>query len=129
MGQTQTAPPTFAQWLRAQIDERGWGVRTLARRMNPAEPEIARRALNRYLCGSLPTDTYRQQLADGLGIPVADVPSAAGPLEVALTDPFRGGAGGSGAGSDGKARGARVHTRGRAATAGTHGEPVIGDAA
>lgn len=71
MGQTETP---FAQWLRAQLAEKGWGVRTLARHMNPLEPEVARRALNRYLAGGLPTAAYRASIADGLGIGVADVP-------------------------------------------------------
>lgn len=89
MGQTATAPTPFAQWLRSQLDERGWGVRTLARKIDPLDPEVPRRALNRYLAGSLPTEPNRAGIARGLGIRVEDVPGAA--QEVApLGDTFRG---------------------------------------
>lgn len=104
MASTTPAPTPFAQWLRAQLEERDWGVRTLARRMNPAEPEVARRALNHYLRGSLPTDTYRALIAEGLGVPVAEVPAGAGTPEVAHIDPFPGGPGATRGGADGTTR-------------------------
>lgn len=75
MGTTPLAETALAAWLRQQLDERGWGVRTLARKMNPAESEVARRSLNRYLFeGSYPSETNRQAIADALGVPVDEVP-------------------------------------------------------
>lgn len=63
MGRT-VAPTPFAGWLDEQLRSRGWGVRTLARRINQREPEIARRALNRYLFeGAKPTPGYRSSIA------------------------------------------------------------------
>ncbi|MCR4340950.1 MAG: hypothetical protein NUW01_13805, partial [Gemmatimonadaceae bacterium] len=95
-----TAPTPFAQWLRGQLDERDWGVRTLARRMNPEEPEIARRALNRYLAGGFPTQAYRVAIAGALGIDEREVPGSG---EGVPSDPFRGGGG-----HDGRRGAARV---------------------
>lgn len=71
------AETDLAQWLDAEIKQRGWGVRTLARHMtDPGEdPEIARRCLNRVLFeGSNPSPENRALIADGLGVPVAEVP-------------------------------------------------------
>ena len=87
MRQTTVASTPFSEWLRGQLEERGWGVRTLARRIDPARPEIPRRALNRYLNGSLPTEANRIGLARGLGIDVADVPSQE--VSPVQGDPFR----------------------------------------
>jgi transcriptional regulator with XRE-family HTH domain len=76
MARTIAATP-LAEWIREQIDERdGWGIRTLARRMTPQDPEISRRALNRYLYeGSYPSAANLVLLADALGVPVAEVPA------------------------------------------------------
>lgn len=81
MGRTLSDTP-LALWLRAEIDERpGWGIRTLARRMNPEEPEVARRALNRYLYeGSNPTEANRDLIAEALGVDPSEVPANAGPF-------------------------------------------------
>ena len=80
MGRTRATTP-LAEWLTAALEERGWGVRTLARKMNPAEPEIARRALNRYLFeGSDPNDSYRDSIAEALGVDSSEVPSVDGPF-------------------------------------------------
>jgi lambda repressor-like predicted transcriptional regulator len=78
MATTRTKPVAdtpLAEWLAAQLDERGWGVRTLARRINPDDSEIPRRTLNRCLyVGSYPSETNRQAIADALGVPVDEVP-------------------------------------------------------
>lgn len=51
------------------------GVRTLARKINPAHPELPRRALNRYLHeGASPTRAYRELIADALGVTLDEVP-------------------------------------------------------
>lgn len=77
------ADTPLAEWLRAELDTRGWGVRTLARHMSPEEPEIARRALNRYLYeGSNPSQVNRDLIAAGLGIDPSEVPVAAGPFRI-----------------------------------------------
>jgi hypothetical protein len=72
------ADTPLAEWLRTEIDAReGWGIRTLARRMNPEEPEIARRCLNRVLYeGADPSPANRALIAEGLGVAVAEVPAA-----------------------------------------------------
>lgn len=77
MGQTYTPPTPFAGWLKGELDARGWGVRTLAKRMDPANVEVARRAVNRIIHeGSLPSDPTCAALARGLDIPERDVPEA-----------------------------------------------------
>ena len=83
MGQRTLAPTPLAEWLRAELDERGWGVRTLARHMNQDEPEIARRALNRYLYeGSNPSEANRDLIAEALDMDPTEVPAA-------TSEPFR----------------------------------------
>ena len=80
MGRTRATTP-LADWLTAELAERGWGIRTLARKMNPEEPEIARRALNRYLFeGSNPTEVNREAIAAALDVDPSEVPSADGPF-------------------------------------------------
>jgi hypothetical protein len=82
MATRTTVDTPLAVWLDQQLTTRGWGVRTLARRITPADPEIARRMLNRCLfAGSYPTDEYRALIAAALDMPVAEVPEA---------HPFRG---------------------------------------
>lgn len=77
----EIANTELAAWLKGQLDERGWGVRTLARQMNSGEPEVARRLLNRVLYqGSSPSDQNRSLIAAGLDVPVSEVPAP---------DPFR----------------------------------------
>lgn len=82
MAKRQLADTPLARWLRAEIDERpNWGIRTLARQMNPDEPEIARRALNRYMYeGADPSDAYRDQIAAALGVDPSEVPTNVGPF-------------------------------------------------
>lgn len=83
---------TFAEWLREQLDQRGWGIRTLARKMSTEQPEIPRRALNRYMRGSLPTEAYAIAIAEALGVDRAEMPLTEAPLG----GPFRrDGSGGS----------------------------------
>lgn len=81
-----SAPSTFADWLRTQLDERGLGVRTLARKIDPQNPEAPRRAIYHYLRGSTPTEAYLTAIAEAFGvsrdeIPIEEVPSS--------RDPFR----------------------------------------
>ena len=82
MAKRQLADTELARWLRAEIDDRpGWGIRTLAREMNPQEPEIARRALNRYMYeGSDPSDAYRDRIAEALDVDPSEVPTNVGPF-------------------------------------------------
>lgn len=77
MGRALATTP-FAEWLRGEIDKRdGWGIRTLARHMNPRDPEVARRALNRYLYeGAEPSGAYRVLIAEALGVAESGMPDA-----------------------------------------------------
>lgn len=62
----------FGHEVRAELKSRGWGVRTLARKMNPDHPEIARRSLNRWLTLKSPTtpnQANRAAVAVALGLP------------------------------------------------------------
>lgn len=81
MARTHAETP-LAEWLLRQLEDRGWGVRTLARRMDPdGDGEIARRALNRYLFeGSNPTEANRALIAVALGVDLSEVPATAGPF-------------------------------------------------
>lgn len=59
MGHTTTHPRSFGQKLRAELDRREWGVRTLARAManrdnTPARVDSLRRQLKRYLSETAP---------------------------------------------------------------------------
>lgn len=75
MARTLASTP-LAEWLRAELDEHGLGVRTLARRMNPSEPEVARRALNRYLYeGAYPSEANRDLIAEALDVDATEVPA------------------------------------------------------
>jgi transcriptional regulator with XRE-family HTH domain len=65
----------FSRWLRQELDNRGLGVRELARALDPAYPERARRNLHRYLNGSVaPNPPMRKRIADALGLAVDDLP-------------------------------------------------------
>lgn len=78
---TELAPTALARWLSDRLEERNWGVRTLARRMTPADPEVARRALNRYLYeGSFPDEANRALIADALAVDPSEVPTQVGPF-------------------------------------------------
>lgn len=69
------APTAFSEWLSDELQARGWGIRTLARKANPGNPEQARRALNRYIHqGMKPTDENRRMIARGFGISESDLP-------------------------------------------------------
>lgn len=93
MGQTTSTrtivDTPLACWLDVALVERGWGVRTLAKRMNALAPAVevdnARRALNRYLFeGSSPEGENRTLLARALDVEEASLP--------AQDVPFRGSA-------------------------------------
>lgn len=61
----------FAREVRAELRKRDWGVRTLAREMNPDNPESARRALNRWLSKDSPKNpnqANRAAVAVALGL-------------------------------------------------------------
>jgi ribosome-binding protein aMBF1 (putative translation factor) len=76
MGQSDTIPRSFRQKLRNEIDQRGLGVRTLARTMaersnTPARVESIRRQLKRYLSEVdpvSPTAATRHSIEDALGL-------------------------------------------------------------
>lgn len=60
----------FSNKLRAELVRQGLGVRTLARKMDPAQPERARRSLNRWLNeGIKPSPANRVAVAVALGVP------------------------------------------------------------
>lgn len=80
-----TAEVTFADWLRGQLEDRGWGIRTLARKMNPENPEVPRRALNHYMRGSRPDDKNAALIAQALGVdrdslPIEEAARSGGPF-------------------------------------------------
>lgn len=76
MGQLYTAPTPIAAWLKGELDARGWGVRTLAKRMDPENVEVARRAVNRVIHeGTNPSGPTRAAIARGFEIPESDIPS------------------------------------------------------
>lgn len=64
---TSTSNETYAQWLERQMQERGFSTRSLARVLNPEVPEVARRALRRYLNGMVPQARTRIAIAQALG--------------------------------------------------------------
>lgn len=74
MGQSETIHRSFRQKLRAELDQRGLGVRTLARQMaeksnTPARVESIRRQLKRYLSEQdpvSPTAATRHSIEDAL---------------------------------------------------------------
>lgn len=59
---TQTAPK-YADWLRGKMEERGLTQRSLAKLVNPSDPEVARRALRRHLKGMVPLERTRRVYA------------------------------------------------------------------
>jgi hypothetical protein len=86
MGRT-VADTALAKWLDDELTKREWGVRTLARRINPDDPEIARRMLNRCLFdGSNPEEGNREAIAAGLNVPVSEVPGVPIPFGVRPRD-------------------------------------------
>lgn len=100
MGQTTAAEPTFSEWLHAQFARMAeqekrptWGVRTLAKRIDPDNPEAARRAINRHLhSGSLPTETWLERYATAFEIGRDEIPLARQEAGQPAS-PFRDGAG------------------------------------
>lgn len=93
------ATTPLAVFLREEIDRRknenggNYGIRTLARKINPSAPEVARRALNRYIFeGARPTLVYRVAIAAALDVPVDEVPGSADDDEedeAAMREAFR----------------------------------------
>lgn len=76
----------FADWLRAQLHARGWGVRTLARMIASPDRDIdvARRQLTRYLSeGVEPGDDYVTAIAAALEVDAAAIPGLAPKEEAA----------------------------------------------
>jgi len=57
----------YAAWLHRQMSERGVSARELARRLSPEDPENARRAVRRYLSGTVPIARNRARIAQALG--------------------------------------------------------------
>lgn len=67
------AQRTFKDKLQAELDSRGWGVRTLARQMangRPERVESQRRQLRKYLEPQpvMPTQMTRHAIEDALGV-------------------------------------------------------------
>ncbi len=70
MGTTEQQSRTFASKLRGELDRQGLGVRTLAKRIDPANPERTRRSLNKWLAGEhRPSAASRLAVAEALGVP------------------------------------------------------------
>ncbi len=66
---------TFGEWLSEELEERGWGIRTLARKIDPENPEVPRRAINRYIHNrTTPSAANVQAIATALGLNPADMP-------------------------------------------------------
>ena len=67
---TTTSPRApFAAKLRAELDRKGWGIRRLAREIDPANPEPVRRQIHRHLSGAhAPSRVTRLRYCDALGI-------------------------------------------------------------
>lgn len=108
MEHTITLDGTFAKWLRDQLTERGWGIRTLARKMDAENPEVPRRALNRAMRGTRLTEKYLAAIAEALDVDRADLPVK----EARSAEPFLPGA----TGDVGAVDAARRHGGGRART-------------
>lgn len=91
------ASVSFSDWLRGQLKTQDLGVRTLARRIDPQNPDVPRRALNRYLAGANPQRENAERIALALGVPLESIPrKEARPL----AETFRGGPGGGFAAGD-----------------------------
>lgn len=66
---TQMRPRSaFGDQLRAELERQNLSIRKLARRMNPDKPEIARRALAKWIAGTRPSPASRMLVADALGV-------------------------------------------------------------
>ena len=76
-----TATPTFGQWLKGELQARGWGIWTLARRIDRDNPEVPRRAINRYVHdGTNPSDKYIALIAEALNLEREEVARRAAPF-------------------------------------------------
>lgn len=61
---TTTGQETYGRWLSRKMDEGGLTTRALAKRMNPENPEIARRTLRRYLADKqVPREPAKREIA------------------------------------------------------------------
>jgi transcriptional regulator with XRE-family HTH domain len=62
----------FANELRGELKDRDWpgsGISELARRLNPENPDYARRSIHRWLNGqNYPQTAQRRQIAEALGL-------------------------------------------------------------
>lgn len=76
MGNASTASTPFAQWLKIELDQRGWGIRTLARKMDPDQFETVRRKLNMYVHeGVNPGAASREEIEQALGVSKGSAPN------------------------------------------------------
>jgi len=66
MSQAETKQ-TYASWLRERMNDRQLTQRSLAKLINPDDPETARRSIRRYLKGMVPLERSRRIIADALG--------------------------------------------------------------
>lgn len=66
MAETTNAA-TYGDWLRDRMEERSLTQRQLGKLLNPDNPEVARRAIRRYLKGMTPIERTRQSIASVLG--------------------------------------------------------------
>lgn len=62
-----TANETYAEWLQRKLEEQGLSQRQLGTRLTPNDPEIGRRAVRRYLKGTIPMERSRHAVATALG--------------------------------------------------------------
>lgn len=70
-----TAPvrPAFHSTVKLEMSQRGWGIRTLAKALagraaTHEQVEIERRAVRRWLKGSMPSQANRRRVAVALGL-------------------------------------------------------------
>jgi hypothetical protein len=65
-----TRNETYADWLRAKMEAKGFTQRSLARvvaEISGSDPEVARRSIRRYLKGMVPLARTRKVFAQALG--------------------------------------------------------------
>lgn len=58
----------FGERLRTELSRQNLSIRKLARRIDPKNPEVARRNLSRWIAGTKPTGASRALVADALGV-------------------------------------------------------------
>ena len=63
---SSTRHETYSEWLQRKMTEGGLSQRQLGARLTPADPEIGRRSVRRYLKGMIPLERTRHSIAAAL---------------------------------------------------------------